>query len=372
MADLQQTLATLLSGGKDASRDHKMRLVRKHGRPLLLLPPGSRLAAQTLALYPAQTLPARLAREALRNTLVFGLLFGVRKFPVSVSPANAFVQFLSSSIHQNGALESAPIPPFGVLLGNPNAPGQRLVFLVFDATGKPAAIVKAGITDEARRLIRREREFLEAAPAISGIPRLRGRFESPAAGALAMDFVEGDSPREGAERNLPELLTSWIQPGALVPIEQTRVWAELKQSCGALPLFADLTSELQGKTVNSVVFHGDLTPWNIKASSGGKWTVFDWERGDPNGLPGYDWFHYLIQTRILVTRKSTPALVAHLEQFLSSAEFQRYAVLTRISGIERQMAMAYLLHHNEVIRPGEGLNEGRELLKALIERRHSK
>ena len=32
----------------------------------------------------------------------------------------------------------------------------------------------------------------------------------------------------------------------------------------------------------------------------GSWVVLDWERGEPEGLPGWDWFHYVVQTGVLV------------------------------------------------------------------------
>jgi hypothetical protein len=369
MAELQQTLATLLGGESIDAREIDLRLVKKYGRPFLLLPASSRLAAQTLALYPAQTPLARLARRGFRTALTVGLSIGTEKLSVSVSQANSFVRFLCEAANQSGSPSgrSANVPPFGILVGNPNAVGQRLVFLVFNATGKPAAVIKVGVTDEAKRLIRQEREFLKSAPQISGIPRLTNTFESPEAEALAMNFIEGESPRENAEWKVQRLLTSWVRSRQELKIGETRVWTELKQHCSALPILAELAKTLPDKIVNPTIFHGDLTPWNIKVSAIGDWTVFDWERGDGIGLPGYDWFHYFIQTRILVAHIPVAGLVGELESLVSSDEFQQYADLTKISGIEQQVAIMYLLHISEVIRPGEGLNEAKELLKALEE-----
>src|SRR5215469_13626382 len=198
MAELQQILATLLCG--ESSSQVEMRLVRKYGRPFLLLPAKSRLAAQTLALYPAQTPPARLARHGLRAALSVGLSIGTERLSVSVSLTNPFVRFLCEMAGQTGN----NLPPFGVLIGNPNAAGQRLIFLIFDTSGKPVAVVKVGLTGEAKKLIRREKEFLSEAPGISGIPRLKGTFESPGAEALSMNFIEGDSPRPDAEWKVPQ------------------------------------------------------------------------------------------------------------------------------------------------------------------------
>jgi hypothetical protein len=363
MADLQQILAALLAGG-GPSQEISLRLVRKHGRPFLLLPPGSKEAVATLALYPAQTFPARVARQGLRTVLGAGLSLGTERISVPLAPQSPFVRFLGQFRSEG----TADVPSFGVLAGNPSAPGQRFIFLVFAADGTPRVIVKAGLTDEARRLIRHEKNFLANAPGVRGIPRVQGTFESAGAEAIAMDFVVGDSPREQDERQIPELLGSWVRDDSPTPLTQTRVWSELQKQCAQHPLWPGLEKELSGKSVSPALFHGDFAPWNIKVSRDGKWAVFDWERGDSAGMPGYDWFHYFIQTRILVEHVPIPVLARQLEQLIGSGEFQRYAALARISGFERLMIMAYLLHHNEVIRPGEGLAQGQALLAALAER----
>ena len=95
--------------------------------------------------------------------------------------------------------------------------------------------------------------------------------------------------------------------------------------------------------------------------------MLDWERCDLNGLPGYDWFHFLIQTRILVAKKSAAGLAKELMRLLDSPAFQQYAGHAGIIGVERELVLAYLLHHNEVIHPGEGRAQGRELFNALVE-----
>src|SRR5205823_2850726 len=143
-----------------------------------------------------QTFPARMARRVLRAALTTGLLFGTEKVSISISDDNLFVRFLSEVA--NGSTQTrarsetgAPLPAFGILAGNPNAVGQRFVFLLFDTNGKPAMVVKVGITDEAKGLIRREKDFLQQAPNVRGIPRLRDAFESPQAEAFALDFVKG-------------------------------------------------------------------------------------------------------------------------------------------------------------------------------------
>ena len=100
-------------------------------------------------------------------------------------------------------------------------------------------------------------------------------------------------------------------------------------------------------------------------SPAGAWTVLDWERGELTGIPGWDWFHYVIQSAILVGHLPTSALVQRVEDLLGSEAFQQYAVRGGIVGCERELALAYLLHVVEVIKPSEGLTPTRDLLRAL-------
>jgi len=116
------------------------------------------------------------------------------------------------------------------------------------------------------------------------------------------------------------------------------------------------------------VQHGDFVPWNIKVSSEGGWTVLDWERGELTGIPGWDWFHYVLQTGLLVKRMTTQTLVERAEALLASDNFRGYASRAGISGVERELLLSYLFHLVEVIQPSEGRVQSRNLLTALAER----
>ena len=120
----------------------EMRLLRRRGRPFLLLPMQPRAAAATLHLYPAQTNPARATRTLLRCLLRASLPLGTEKVSLAVSPADPFVSFLSSL---RGDLVQG-LPALGILAGNPSSDGQRFLLLVFDANLTPVAVVKAGLS----------------------------------------------------------------------------------------------------------------------------------------------------------------------------------------------------------------------------------
>ena len=340
----------------------ELRLLRRRGRPFLLLPRQPGPASATLDLYPAQTSRARAVRTLLRCLLRVSLPLGMERVSLVLSPADQFVKFLSS-------LTGEPregLPVVGILAGNPMSEGQRLLVLAFDARQQAVAVVKAGLSEQAQGLIEREEAFLSAVPADTrGVPRLRATFQSPRLRALALDFFAGDSPRAHEAEALPSLLELWLDPKRRIQVSDAPDWARLERACSDDSLFRGIAGRLSGKSFQAALQHGDLAPWNIKVSPAGVWTVLDWERGELTGIPGWDWFHYTIQSAILVERLPTSVLVQRVEGLLGSEAFQRYAERAGIRGCERELVLAYLLHAAEVIKPSEGLAPTRELLHAL-------
>jgi len=343
----------------------EMRLLKKGGRPFLLLPGQPRPAAATLDLYPAQTGRARLARALLRGLLRASLPLGTERVSLAISPEDPFARFLSSL-----AGESVQgLPVLGILAGNPMSEGQRFLLLVFDAGQQPVAVVKTGLSQRARVLIEQEEGFLAAVPGETiAVPRLRAKFESPRLRALALDFFPGDSPLRRHEAALPSLLSAWVDPRRTIVLSDTPDWTRLQNAASAGDLSSVLAAQLRGRTVHPAIHHGDFAPWNIKVSPAGAWTALDWERGELAGIPGWDWFHYVIQSAILVGHLPTLVLVQRVEGLLSSDAFREYATRGGILGCERELVLAYLLHVVEVIKPSEGLAPTRELLAALAAR----
>jgi hypothetical protein len=340
----------------------EMRLLRRRGRPFLLLPKQPRLAAATMELYSAQTSRARAVRTFLRWLLRASLPLGTEKVSLAISPAEPFVAFLTSLTGE----PTGGLPAVGILAGNPMSEGQRLLLLVFDDWQRPVAVVKAGLSEQARGLIEREESFLKAVPeGTRAVPKLRAAFESPRLRALALDFFAGDSPRPQHEEALPPLLESWIDPNRKIAVADTPDWTRLEKTCSGNALLAAVAQQLRRQNILSAIHHGDFAPWNIKVSPAGVWTVLDWERAELTGIPGWDWFHYVIQSAILVERLPTSVLLQRVESLLNAAAFRQYAARGGIVGCERALVLAYLLHVVEVIKPSEGLAPTRDLLQAL-------
>lgn len=340
----------------------EMRELRKQGRPLLLLPKKTAAAVVTLELYPAQTSRARAGKSLFRLLLKFGLPFGAESISVAISREDKFLKFLASA-----ANSSVSVPQFGVLAGNPANDTQRFIILLFDINQRPVAVVKAGSSPAARNLLEKERKFLSSVPAgIPGIPSLRSSFENTQVKAFTLDYFAGVSPPYNDEARLHGLLSSWLFPNTEISIYETAAWQQLESSSSISQ--QSIFRPVRDRKVRATIQHGDFAPWNIKASPDGRWTALDWERGDLKGVPGWDWFHYVIQTAILVGRRTGEQITEHIEKFLRSDAFKTYSNKAGIVGIERELVIAYLAHLIEVIQPAEGLDPNRELLASLRER----
>lgn len=346
------------SCGKDAL-PLRLRLVRKHGHPLLLVPANRAVIADALALYPAQTRLARLARVLLRTGLQTGLAPGTEPVELRFDRRAAFPQFLRSS--QDGEL------CFAMLCGNPLVPGRRFILLTFDRLGRPEKVVKAGAGEAAKTRTRAEAAFLKSIP--SGVlhaPHIVGEFSEGDLEALAFQYAPGKNPDLNDIEPLASLLTSWLDTGRWVRLADLPAWRRLAAVCAGNELFRRLEATLGGVELHPAIHHGDLAPWNIRVHPATRrWTVLDWERGEAAGPPGWDWFHFVIQTELLVRRAPLNAIGVRMEALLHSPEFHAYASAAGIESVARPLIVAYLLHYAEVIPPAEGAGPTRELMSLL-------
>lgn len=353
----------LFRSGDGPSFYLEFREISKHGRPFLLLPTQSAAATATLSLYPAQSFRARIARSALQLLVRICPPIGADRISLAISANDKFVKFLAA---QTGSV--AEIPMFGTLAGNPAHDTQRFIIVVFDQNEQPVAVVKAGLTEPAKALIDKERQFLSSVPANTiGIPKLRSSFRDERVNAFAMNFVEGDSPRSDDEQQLPIVLASWISSTHRISLHQTYGWSQLEKNAAALQ-GNSFFPKLRDKKIQATLQHGDFVPWNIKVSTTGTWTVLDWERGDFRGIPGWDWFHYITQAAILVGHKAVAEIAQDLERLLASEAFKIYSKQAGIADFERELVIAYLTHLIEVIKPAEGFEGNRALLALLLNR----
>lgn len=347
------------AGGRAGLRG--FRLVFKRGEPLLLLPQPARATSRALALYPAQTRAARIARSLLALALRLGLTAGTKPVRVFVDVQSPFARFLS------GPVPTQEAPCFAMLLGNPRVPGRRFVLLVFDASGQPERIVKAGVGEPATALIRREVAFLKSAPRdLLHAPAIIGEFISRGTEALAMGHAAGPTPVARNVLPLARLLESWLDRTRTVRFAELPAAQRLIASAPNDPRWRRILAGLAGAHFHPAIFHGDFTPWNIRVRPlDGRWAVLDWERGEIAGPPAWDWFHFVIQNEILVRRSPTERVLAQAEALLHSEDFGRYAAAAGIGACARPLLGAYALYCCLVQRQAEGMARIEALLRGL-------
>ena len=336
------------------------RVLRKRGEALLVLPQSRAAAVKALELYPAQSARARLAKGILRAALAFSPVLPIERVEISIHERAPFAKFLSEQAGINH------FPALAILCGNPRTAGRRFMILLFGEQSAPRCVVKAGIGAAAMNLIEREMNFLASAPpAIAGIPKLSGAFRDENLSAFAMEFLEGESPSENDWPAVEKILGGWVLENETVVLAETALWRELKTVCATAPLMARLAN-LNTRRVSSVLWHGDFAPWNMKLNrASGDCAVFDWERGQWPGVPAWDWFHFVLQPAVLVKKLSTSSLQTEFEKLLRSENFLAYAKRCGIFGIEKDLALAYLLYNVEVLKPAEGREPTRALLESL-------
>jgi hypothetical protein len=334
-------------------------VLRKNQAPWLLLPAAAQLAPQAVELYPAQSAKARLVRALLRTALSCGWFPRAERIELPRSAHSPWEQFLAKLAQSSGP------PAIASLAGNPASDGQRLVLLVFNAAGRPQGVVKVGLGGRAARLIQAEVGALKSLPAgLRGAPLVRGEFSHDQVQAFAMDYCRGSAPGATDKHQLSALMHAWIRPGVEKPFLELSAVRDLVAAANTVPGIAKWEQSVARLNVHPVVMQGDFAPWNIKVAPVTRdWTVLDWERGDLNGVPGWDWFHYVMQPEILVKRRPVAAVAARMRGLLTSTAFQAYARTAGIGGHEPAVLFAYLAHAVAVIRPSEGLTVTRQLME---------
>lgn len=352
-----------MGGGEETSALRlRMRLLRKGGRPFLIVPSKGRAASAGLELYPAQRGVARLARAALRA--IFRCRIFIKTSGVSVRfSANSL---LGRFLIQTSGYAGNDAPLFCMLAGNPNAAGQRFIVLLMDDSGAPQKVVKAGMGEQALKLLEQEIAFLEQwGGQEPGVPRLLGKLSGQPVGAFALAYYPPLASRILSEGQIGAILTPWLRSGPLVSLLELPQWRRMESAFGYHPSLAMLQQRWKDRRVRPALYHGDFATWNVRAGAEGL-VVLDWERGEPAGPPAWDWFHYWVQHGLLVRRAPAQELLKDLRACWSGLDFASYAQQAGIAGFETELLLAYLLYIQRIIAPAEG-KEGLRKLQDLVE-----
>lgn len=337
------------------------RMLRRKGADFMLLPLDNQLAVKALTLYAPQNPLARIATGLLRYSLKLGLPVPLKLVELEVKRSSPLIEFFTDALNLSGLGAT----DFAIIAGNPKDAARRYVFLLFDTLHRPALVVKVGLGLEGSATVANEYRFLEACASPDGvIPEPQGHREGKEFAAFALKYQPGWAPQDYEDERIASCLSKWKLPGEKVRVCELPLWGRLTAACTGLDGFEELAVAVADQRVSPVVYHGDFAPWNIKVRpADGSWIVLDWERGEPQGLPGWDWFHYVVQTGVLVEGLDEKNLRAKLIHIMESKPFCAYAELTGIESIKLEMALLYLLYSIHVL----GQAGGGECLLSLYE-----
>jgi hypothetical protein len=355
---IEELFAAEKSGGRRLN--FSWRLIRRRHRPFLLLPDKSDMRV-SLELYSAQRRRAKIWRALLPLALHSPGVSLFTKISLQPETGSQLLRFLSEQSGVSLERFQAPAIKFGGL----ELHKSRLVLLLCDETRRPVKVVKLGLNAVGRAATEREADLLEKLPADKiGCIRMTGRLGTAKISAFATAYYPGESPEDDA--GMENLFHSWINPGRPAPIDELDSWSEL--DAAAPDAWPALRPLLAGKTIRTTLYHGDFAPWNIRAINAQNLQAFDWERGNLHGIPGWDWFHFIVQTSTLARRHSVERVAAEVEQLFQSPRFEKYAALAGISDLVKPLMLAYLLHHRWVVRPLEGGHTTAQLHELLSAR----
>jgi len=282
-----------------------------------LVPP--RTAAAALQLYGAQHLYARAAKSCLAAGLAAGLIQPLLPRPrreFGGAPGEAFLDHLKVVLCR-------PDLSFAISLGTPG-PHRKPVVQVLEASGRTLAYAKIGwdeatcelVSNEAEVLRRMEAKELQSLsmPALLHLGPWHGRLvclqscPPPKARQAGRDL---DPSYFGALQELAGLGFRRLRLGESMFWKSLSHWTERAkggvQGSNLGALLERVPHPLRDEELPFHFSHGDFVPWNALVVDG-RLFLFDWEYARRHWLPGYDLFHFLFQTRLLLA-KEPPARV---------------------------------------------------------------
>ena len=361
---IQPLIETLFRAGSPSGQRllFRWRLISRQGRPLLLLPEDGMDLRVGLELYSAQRRRAKIWRAALPKIIHSPAAGLFQRVSFEADVNSEFVRFLAEQSGVPAEQLRAPAIKFGGL----GEKKTRLALLVCDQTNRPAKVIKVGLNAAGRAATEREADTLAQLPTeVIGCIRMSGRQATEKWAAFATPFFPGESPENDAGMEI--VFHSWLTLGELTAVEDFESWHELEKKIPSAQSekLAAVAGALAGKKIRSTLYHGDFAPWNLRAINALNLQAYDWEVGYLRGIPGWDWFHFIVQTSILVKRHSPARVAAELDQLIQSPRFLKYAQAAGIESIIEPLLLAYLLHQEHVICPLQGRETTRQVFELL-------
>jgi len=293
---------------------------KRRARFLIPLTPW-RAAAASLSVYNPQKALTRVAKHLLGVGLRTGLaqLFlptnrtsSARDLPpVEGIRGPSLQEYLSDALGEKNLI-------MAVSLGTPGL-HRKPVLQLMNSRGATLGYAKVGWNEQTRELVRKEEAVLtrlgDVRFSTAIIPRVLhagwwdGRYILVEEVPAGRTKPSGHSLTDRHLEFLRELRSG--NPTQPAPVEHGLA-AELTERIATLrarglhyyphlldQAIARCVERLKGVPICFGFKHGDFTPWNILGVHD-KLFVFDWEYAEESTLPGWDLFHFIVQTSVLV------------------------------------------------------------------------
>jgi thymidylate kinase len=296
-------------------------LALKDGRGYLIPMDSHQVGVNALRLYNAQNLKARVAKRLLTMGMRWGVAQPLlRKVQVlrRQDVAEKARGHMSLLEHLREILERQDLT-FAISLGTPGL-HRKPVIQVLTRSNTTLGYVKVGWNGATNALVRHEAEVYRR---LSGVA-----FDAFAVPTVLYVGWWGDcflcmqSTPEGRTGTAPQHFTSrylavlkeliafhvrWM------PLQASAFWTNLVQRIESTerPHYRHILQQgarrveewLGMKPLPFHLCHGDFAPWNARLLKG-RLFLFDWEYADWEGPPGWDLFHFLVQTLWLLNEWS--------------------------------------------------------------------
>jgi hypothetical protein len=232
--------------------------------------------------------------------------------------------------------KSAPIPI--IYFGTPCDTHKAVAILIDSTMLQPSIICKVPLSGLAAKSIKREHNILcYLKQKNSGVAPTPFSLHGESGVALQEAIIGSPLPRTFSDLHWKFLEKLTISNNTTSVFEQSQSLLGLLSKTDRVKsdtkiLLEKLLGECQDSTSLPQTFvHGDFAPWNIKKIERGSLMAFDWEVGDPNGLPFYDFFYFFL-----------------IQSYLFNDNFNSYRVFKFLAKYKTKYPLSQILKYTTV------------------------
>lgn len=231
---------------------------------------------------------------------------------------------------------------FSIFTGTAGS-NRKMIVAVHDELGVDL-FIKVGVSNAAKKLVLNEAAYLEKLNVYSlgrvVVPKLKG------SNGLDTIVISNVMPQQGTQRltfgnmHIRGLAELYRKTFKRLPLSKTNILAQINARLNNLSDLAPLTNGLDAPRVTALVgkcqvltnivekkysdvslaaAHGDFTPWNMYCG-GQSLYLFDWEMAQLDMPVFFDLFHFVFQSRVLVSRASYSEIYDELRRIMQLEE----------------------------------------------------